>query len=69
MDWNMFCSSITSTIRSMWLDPTYATAAVDDGKDDEACVSYKMDDWTIDDTNSNSKILMRRKKKIQMGLM
>ena len=50
---NMFCPTITSTLRTLWLHPTY-------GKEDQAYVFYKIDDWKIDNSDSNTKNIYKK---------
>ena len=63
-DWNMFCPTITSTIRTIWLYVTYSTTAIKYGKDNQAHVLQKIDDWTIDNNNSNTKNIYKKQEKI-----
>ena len=59
----MFCPSITSTLRTLRLHATYPMTAIEYGKIDEAYVFYKIDDWTIDNSNSNTKNIYKKTKK------
>ena len=63
MDLDMFSLSTTSTIRTIWPDATYPTAAIDYGKDCQTYVFHQIDDCTIHDNNSNSKNINEKKKK------